>query len=74
MDGDLRAFLAEMQRREVNKDAKTTSTLGRGVVGAPTRFALERLRDAKRFHEKTKTGRARDASQELHHAERAGAP
>src|SRR5579863_8612634 len=41
---------------------------------APTGFALERLRDAKRVYEKTASGRARDASQELHHAEWAGAP
>ena len=33
-------------------------------------FALEGLRDAKRVYEKTTSGRARDASQELHHAER----
>src|SRR5271163_4070336 len=42
--------------------------------GAPTGFALERLRDAKRVYETTTTGRARDARQELHHAERARAP
>src|SRR5579863_5339869 len=42
-------------------------------IAAPTGFALERLRDAKRVYEKTKTGRARDAGQELHHAERSGA-
>src|SRR5579862_2510628 len=39
-----------------------------------TRYSLERLRDAKRFYEKTTTRRSRDARQELHHAERAGAP
>src|ERR1700731_3383150 len=32
---------------------------------APLDFALEGLRDAKRVHEKTKGGRARDARQEL---------
>src|SRR6202035_4384026 len=37
-------------------------------------FVLERLRDAKRIYEKTTSGRARDARQELHHAERAAAP
>src|SRR4029077_3253948 len=36
-------------------------------------FALEWLRDAKRVYEKTKSGRARDARQELHNAERAAA-
>src|SRR5579863_3998757 len=43
-------------------------------IGALTGFDLERLRDAKRVYEKTTKGRARDASQELHHAERTGAP
>ena len=43
-------------------------------VGAPTGFALERLRDAKRVYEKTTSGRARDARQELHNSERAAAP
>src|ERR1035438_8640729 len=43
-------------------------------IGAATGFVLERLRDAKRVYEKTKTGRARDARQELHNAQRAGAP
>jgi hypothetical protein len=43
-------------------------------IGAPAGFALERLQDAKRVYETTTEGRARDASQELHHAERAGAP
>src|SRR5579862_3044409 len=37
-------------------------------LGRPTRFALERLRDAKRVYEKTTKGRARDARQELHNA------
>src|SRR3984957_17190630 len=31
-------------------------------IGAPTGFALERLRDAKRIYEKTTSGRARAAS------------
>jgi len=39
-----------------------------------TGYSLERLRDAKRVYEKATSGRASDASQELHHAERAGAP
>src|SRR5579864_9591941 len=39
-----------------------------------TGHSLERLRDAKRVYEKTTSRRARDASQELHHAERPGAP
>jgi transcription elongation GreA/GreB family factor len=40
----------------------------------PTGFALGGLRDAERVYEKTTRGRARDASQELHNAERAAAP
>src|ERR1700730_15409597 len=40
-------------------------------LGAPTGCALGGLRDAKRAYEKTTTGRARDARQELHNAERA---
>jgi len=42
--------------------------------GAPTGFALQGLRDAKRVYEKTTRGRSRDARQELHNAERAAAP
>ena len=38
------------------------------AIDAPTGFALERLRDAKRVYEKTTSGRALNASQELHHA------
>ena len=41
---------------------------------APTGFALEGLRYAKRVYEKTASGRARDARQELHNAERPAAP
>jgi transcription elongation factor GreB len=44
------------------------------AIDAPTGFALEKLRDAKRVYEKTTSGRALNASQELHHAARAGAP
>jgi hypothetical protein len=40
-------------------------------VVAPTGFALEGQRDAKRVYEKTESGRARDARQELHNSERA---
>src|SRR5216683_6159001 len=43
-------------------------------IGAPAGFAQERLRDAKRVYEKTTSGRARDARQELHNAERTAAP
>ena len=43
-------------------------------IGAPTGFAMERQRDAKRVYETTTKGRARDARQELHNAERAAAP
>ena len=43
-------------------------------LGAPTGFALEGLRDAERVYEKTTRGRARDARQELHNAERGAAP
>jgi hypothetical protein len=39
-------------------------------IGGTTGFAPERLRDAKRVYEKTTIGRARDARQELHNAER----
>ena len=39
-------------------------------IGAPTGFALERLRDAERVYEKAIRGRAGDATQELHNAER----
>jgi Transcription elongation factor, N-terminal len=41
---------------------------------APTGFALEGLRYAKRVYEKTASRRARDARQELHNAEWAAAP
>jgi hypothetical protein len=37
---------------------------------APTGFALEGLRYAKRLYKKTTRGRARDAKQELHNARR----
>src|SRR5690242_2464707 len=40
----------------------------------PLGFGLEGLRYATRVYEKTATGRARDASQELHHARRPTAP
>ena len=43
-------------------------------LAAPTGFAVEGLRDAKRVYEKTTRGRARDAMQELHNAEWATAP
>jgi hypothetical protein len=46
----------------------------RRTLGAPTGFALEGLRDAERIYEKTTRGRARDARQELHNAERTRAP
>jgi 23S rRNA pseudouridine1911/1915/1917 synthase len=42
-------------------------------VVAPTGFALEGQRDAKRVYEKTESGRARDARQELHNSERPAA-
>src|ERR1700721_4511325 len=41
---------------------------------APSGFALEGLRYAKRVYEKTARRRARDARQELHNAERPAAP
>jgi len=41
---------------------------------APTGFALEGLRYAKRVYEKAATRRASDAGQELHNAERPAAP
>jgi hypothetical protein len=41
---------------------------------APTGFALEGLRNAKRVYKKTARGRARDAKQELHNARRPAAP
>src|SRR5207302_6656553 len=44
------------------------------VQPPPTGFALEGRLDAKRVYEKTTKGRARDARQELHNAERAAAP
>lgn len=41
---------------------------------APTGFALQRLRYAKRVYKKAARGRARDAKQELHNAWRPAAP
>ena len=62
-EDDLRCFLSAFIRVHCS-------------LGAPTEFALEGLglRDAERVYEGTAKGRARDARQELHHAERAAAP
>src|SRR5258708_35977839 len=43
-------------------------------IAGTSGFALGGLRDAERVYEKTASGRARDARQKLHNAERAAAP
>lgn len=43
-------------------------------IGARTDSSRKDWRDAERVYERTTKGRARDASQELHNAQRAAAP